>query len=282
MLAAVLNGKAARVAIDGKDTSWRELFKQREDLMTAAFLGRISYLSSSMRREALALLVDPSSATELGDIEEISFWPSLKITDGDGSRRVEPDAIIVCENGAVMIEVKPPWGQQCEKQWQNEVEALMEVVRTGKDNFFSDIKMVHFVALGQNKGLDIHKYFADFKPDGIFDFEPHQREWGEILKSIDSWAELEEKNDRSIVADWRSIFDLFGVQRPIKPLSDVCGLPRILNDSISLLIKLRKDTSKVDEHKPPSRSWRPLLSLLTKNSLEDSQCQSLLKKLALS
>jgi hypothetical protein len=126
MLAAVLHGKAARVTVDGKDVSWRELFRQREDLLTAAFFGRFLYLSPTMRREALALLVGQRAAADLKDIEEIVFWPSLRLNEGDGGGRVEPDVVIECENGLVMVEVKPPWGLQYELQWHNEVKALME------------------------------------------------------------------------------------------------------------------------------------------------------------
>lgn len=279
MLAAVLHGKAARVTVNDKDVSWRELFRQREDLLTAAFFGRFMYLSPTKRQEALALLVGSRAASGLGEIEEIQFWPSLWLR-GDGHRqRVEPDVIILCESGLVMVEVKPPWGCQREVQWRNEVTALMEAVHSKAEVAFESIESVHFVALGQNLDLNIQKFFENFDTKGIFDFELHQKEWDDILKGIDGWVEWEESGDGAVVADWLSAFALFGLRRPVKPLTEVCKLPLIVEDSLSLLVKLRTVFPEDDRRDMPPPPWRPLLSLSGKYVMEDSQCKSLLKKL---
>ena len=279
MLAAVLNGKAARVTVDGKDVGWRELFRQREDLITAAFFGRLTHLSSPMRAEALKLLIGPS-AEGLGDVEEIMFWPTLKLGQDNEVRKVEPDIVIICENGLVMVEVKPPWGQQYEAQWHNEVNALLETIRSKDNKDFSDVKEVHFLALGQNSGLDIQKSFANFDPGEFFDFEPHQKEWPDLLKGIDGWVELVESNDRAVVSDWRSIFDLFGVRRPIRPFPDLSRLPRISDQTLSLLAKMSAGApEKHDADGSLPQKWPPLIYLSREFIMEDSQCKSLLKKL---
>ena len=282
MLAAVLHGKAARITVDGKDVSWRELFRQREDLLTAAFFGRFLYLSLAVRQEALALLVGSRAAVTLGDIEEILFWPSLHLSDGKGGRRVEPDVIILCEKALIMVEVKPPWGQQAEVQWLSEVKALVEIARSKADIGFDIPDMVHFVALGKNSGLNIHNVFAGFATSDFFDFEPHQKEWGDILKRLDGWTQPQEDGDRAVIADWRSVFELFGIRRPIKSLANSCKLPPVLEESLSLLVKMRTEPVGNRASRELPLPWRPLFSLSSTYILENSQCTSLLKKLALS
>lgn len=180
-----------------------------------------------------------------------------------------------------MVEVKPPWGQQKEAQWHNEVKALMEAVTSETDAGFdlSDVNVVHFVALGRNAGLDIRQSFEDFDTKGVFDLEPHQKEWDDILKGIDDWTELEANADGAVVTDWRSAFDLFGVRRSIKPLTELCELPLITEASLSLLARMRKALLE-REHSPPPPPWRPLLTLSVNYCMEEPECTSLLKKLA--
>nr|UKE84534.1 hypothetical protein KXZ65_04445 [Pectobacterium sp. PL152] len=81
MLQAIMQGKAGRVEIEGKaPESWRNVFKKREDLLTAAFWTRIGYLSAESRflfiSEFLGL-----SKSELGEYRQVNFWPrySLKM-----------------------------------------------------------------------------------------------------------------------------------------------------------------------------------------------------------
>ena len=285
MLTAILHGKAAKVAADGEDISWRQLFRQREDLMTAAFFGRFSYFSAPMRLEAIALLIGLHEAKKLGDIEQVVFWPSFWLNKHDGGGRVEPDVIIKCENGVVLIEIKPPWAQQIEDQWSREVYALDKAVRSNSGIDFKLTKLIHFVALGGNRNKNLKENFEKFASEKManegIEYTFHQKEWEDILKGIDGWSKLE-KEDRAIVNDWRSGFDLFGLQRPIKPFADLCNL-RVEEKYISLLARIHSAPSEVEQQSgalPSSLLWRPLLSVFLENPLEDVRCLSLLKKLA--
>ncbi len=78
MLAAVLHGKAGRISIDGEDQSWREVFRQREDLLTATIFGRFPYLSEQGERDFLNIFLPKEHVDELGDYQETIFWSKLK------------------------------------------------------------------------------------------------------------------------------------------------------------------------------------------------------------
>jgi hypothetical protein len=212
------------------------------------------------------------------------FWPSLKLNKGERGGKVEPDVVFECKNALIMVEVKPPWGsgRQNEEQWHNEVKALKEAVRSGADAVFEASNVVHFVALGQNFGLSIKESFADFDADGFFDFELHQKEWSDIFKSIDSWEKPEENRDCAVIADWYSIFELFGIRHSIKPkpLTELCKLPFIFEDSFSLLLKMRTISYGSYAYNLLPLQWYPLLSFSMEHFMEDSQCKSLLMKLA--
>lgn len=75
MLQAILNGKARRVSLQNEEAqSWRSVFQQYEDLLTAAFWGRISYLSDDALGNFLTSLLD-IPPEEWGEFESITFWP---------------------------------------------------------------------------------------------------------------------------------------------------------------------------------------------------------------
>ncbi len=77
MLKAILEGKAGKASVEGiaEAQSWREIFRKREDLLTAVFFSRLRYLSEDGEQKVLALLVGSQLAQTLGCIHEIIYWP---------------------------------------------------------------------------------------------------------------------------------------------------------------------------------------------------------------
>ena len=55
MLNAIIHSKAGRIELDHdeKSPSWRQLYKKREDLLTAAFFSRFTYLSGLLQHTRL-------------------------------------------------------------------------------------------------------------------------------------------------------------------------------------------------------------------------------------
>ena len=75
MLKAILQSKAGRINLPGEPNpvSWREVFKYREDLLTAVFFGRLRYLSQQTANSVMALLIGDNAAAELGDIKSLEL-----------------------------------------------------------------------------------------------------------------------------------------------------------------------------------------------------------------
>ncbi len=237
MLAAIMNGKAAKVELNGKKTSWSELFREREDLLTAAIFGRLQYFSDAAQEKLLHLFIE-SEAPSLGNIHEILFWPSFTPAQGDLGMRVEPDIIIECEKGIIIIEVKPEWASQCEQQWERQVKAVLEHYTKNK----ALLNSVHYVALGGCNNLDCKKYMKNLNI-GVLG---HQIKWQDFLMNILNMQNLNDKGDIAIRNDLINALSLFGVHRPIAQLKDYLTLATKVSDSnLSLIKKMPNGLQKI-------------------------------------
>lgn len=264
MLKAILHGKAGRVVLaEGLEQSWREIFRQREDLLTATFFGRLAYLSDAGKQRVLKLLA-PGLKESPGSIESISFWPRLT---GDTRRQfVEPDVLINCEYAAFLIEVKPPFGgQQSFEQWKAEIESLvLQKEKEGSEWNIPD--KICFVALGRNAkdwkatAITLESEYAD---DNL---SIHANEWDVINHGIAALLEAEEGQDRFVYSDWIEAFSLFGlIDRPA-PFDDLLPLaskisshwPRLF-DTTPPLIE-RADAENMD--------WLSMMALVNRSTLE--------------
>lgn len=227
MLKAILYGKAGRALLaEGIEQSWREIFQQREDLLTATFFGRLMYLSDAGRQRVLKLLT-PDFEEFPGSVKSISFWPRL--TGHTGRSFVEPDVLINCENVAFLIEVKPPFvGQQSFEQWRVEIESLV-LQKEKEDSEWNIPDRICFVALGRNvkdwKATAII-FESEYADDGL---SVHAIEWDNINHGIAALLEVEEGQDAFVYSDWIEAFSLFGlIDRPA-PFDDLLPLARSIS-----------------------------------------------------
>lgn len=239
MLKAILEGKAGRVEMeDGSLQSWREVFRKREDLLTAVFFGRFRYLSVEGQQKVLKLLIGQVLAIAAGQILEIDFWPKLPL---ENRRHVEPDVVIECDNATILIEVKPPFGgDQFAGQWKAEIRSLIND-RSSDNARGESMKKIHFVALGRNfSGWQAiaRKLETDF---GNYSLSVHAMEWEKVRDPISKMLELENGHDRAIFDDWMQAFDLFGMKRKLLPFTEMENMPPVIN-----------------EWQPLFADWRPL------------------------
>jgi hypothetical protein len=220
MLTAITRGKAGRVRLPGSefDLSWRDVFRAREDLLTAVFFGRMRYLSDTALLRAMRSLIG-ESADELGAFVDSEFWPRLEQLKGRAW--VEPDVLLKFEHALVMVEVKPPFGgEQSVAQWQAEVDALLAELR-GDASW--EAPVVHFVALGRTSRVRADA-LAEFDTEDLFDLHVHCVEWQDLALPLSDWAAGSARSDAAVFEDWISAFELFGIQvrrpREWKPLAD--------------------------------------------------------------
>lgn len=225
MLQAILLGKAGRIETDNGDVqSWREVFKLREDLLTAVFFSRIRYLSEDGERKILSLLVGNNAASQLGAVNEYIFWP--KLSGLEGRSFVEPDILIVCENALILIEVKPPFGgNQRSDQWRNEIESLLLQDGIADTESGELPNTIHFVALGNNTmrlKLEASALQNEYVEHGL---QVHVREWEKINHAIMELHNAEEGRDSSVYSDWIEAFSLFGLVDRSLQFSDMLRMP---------------------------------------------------------
>jgi len=231
MLRAILHGKAGRIDV-GSDSSlsWRDLFKEREDLLTGVFFGRFAYLTTQMQREVLGLLIGEREATKAGEVEDVEFWPRLS---GGQRHHVEPDVLIYCKDATVMVEVKPPLrGGQSLYQWRQEIEALAREKQQGDDDI-SDT--VHFVALGRNSSGWRDDAAELEARTSAFDLTIHMREWGELSRSVYRLSDTAESTDHKVLRDWVDAFVLFGLSVQVPTFDSMLQMKRLQSNALALL-----------------------------------------------
>lgn len=233
MLRAILHGKAGRV--DGGDRaakSWRELFKEREDLLTSVFFGRLQFLSVSMQQSVLGLLVGERESREAGAVQEIEFWPRLLA--GKNRSHVEPDVLIHCEHVTLMVEVKPPFGgEQYELQWLRELDAL--ALEKEHDNE-EIMDVVRFVALGRNfKGWQAAAERIASQ-DYAFELSIHAREWELLAFQLKGLSGIGTAIDDRVLDEWGHAFQLFGVAESVPSFSSLSSLPRLHEEAMGLFV----------------------------------------------
>ncbi|WP_282363863.1 hypothetical protein [Pseudomonas sp. PS01297] len=252
MLTAVLHGKAGRVDIDAQVLSWRELFRAREDLLTSAFFGRLHYLSEPAQACAMALLVGRPLSDSLGALQDIQFWPRLKGLED--RHYVEPDVVLHFDKHLVLVEVKPPFGNDQHKgQWRAEIQAL-ELQNEER-------KAIIFLALGRN--VPTWKSDAAELESALsnIDLRVVTQEWQALKDGLSEVSQSRDARDNRIVADWMEAFRLYGLKDRPEPFATLLPLCRDSGADAALDL-LRKP--------PKSTQWSPLISLAIEFEKDDT------------
>jgi hypothetical protein len=205
VLNAIIHGKSGRVNLEGEATSisWKQLYKKREDLLTAAFFSRFTYLSGLIQHRLLkSWLGGEGDFTEFKSVE---YWPRYDLPKPKGGS-VEPDLLLSFDSCDVLIEVKPPQGgPQYLGQWKKEIAGYFE-----QD---ADIKPLYFLAVGRvetapseeaiKETLDHYEQLSSIKAIG---WKPIAHGLYELQRSHALDAQ-----DRRVVTDMLQALELYGV-----------------------------------------------------------------------
>ena len=152
MLQAIMNGKAGRFqgSQSYEGISWRKVYKDHEDLLTAAIFSRLTYLpSDSFWALMQGWCLPANSFTETyGELIEAEFWPNYKAPAHFG-KNVEPDAVLFFQRGILIVEAKrdDSESQTCE-QWAREWASVLNEKRDVVSDVCDPGENIRLVAVG--------------------------------------------------------------------------------------------------------------------------------------
>jgi len=262
MLHAILHGKAAKVSVQGVDTRWRDLFREREDLLTAAFFGRLAYLSSPVRRLVMGVLLDSELAEDIGDLESVEFWPRFDLEDGGNF--VEPDVLLQFSRLFVVVEVKPPkGGAQDVAQWRRELNAVR--VEYGSARRSSEAPRLHLLALGNNA-----PHWQQLAATLLLEFTGASisisaQEWQPLARGLMHLLDECSGGDRAVVEDWLRALGLFNISTGFPDFRMLLPLGASNFDEWQALLEPSKWATPAITTAWPD--WRQLLQFSTRNPL---------------
>lgn len=135
MLYAITHSKAGRIEVSGQKIPVRQIFREREDMLTAALFARIQYLSLETLHTLFSMLISNQPDLNFGELNDVEFWPRF---ESSIQGQVEPDVILNFEWGTLVVEVKRPKdGIQSGEQWYRELECLPTEYVEGKVLFWA-------------------------------------------------------------------------------------------------------------------------------------------------
>lgn len=159
MLQAILHKKATlkpRKENQSETPSEPKTDTQPEDALTSSVIGLLQYLPDetfwdilykASKYEASKHMLPKFS--EVGAIENISFWKSMRSPELD-RQSVEPDVWIKLEKMHLIIEAKRyDGGGQYNAQWDREIKALLKHLKEEEDQPIDEQK-IWLLALGGN------------------------------------------------------------------------------------------------------------------------------------
>ena len=206
MLNAIIHGKAGRMGWGEKkeSLSWRQVFQTREDLLSATFFERFTYLSDFLQHRLLNHWLGMEG--DFTEFEGIDYWPKYDLPQQEKRDFVEPDLLLRYKAANVLVEVKPPeGGDQYLDQWLLELEGYFAQNSSSSPLYFLAIGRVgnvlaQFAAKAQNQLAQLQ---------GI-----NTLEWQPIATDLEKRLGTDDLNtqDQRIVIDMLNALELYGVR----------------------------------------------------------------------
>lgn len=224
MLNAVIYGKAGRIGLAGQkeSLSWRQMFHTREDLLTATFFERFTYLSDLLQHELLNHWLN--GADDFTEFEGINYWPKYDLPEHDQREYVEPDLLLRYKAANVLVEVKPPeGGDQYLDQWLLELEGYLAQDASSKPLYFLAIGRIGGV-LGQFAEQAGSLQLSQLKAINSIEWHPIARD---LIERLDA-GELDAQDYR-IVKDMLNALELYGVHAHNLKWEDLLPLANALS-----------------------------------------------------
>ena len=230
MLHAITQNKTGRIEVNGKKVSIRQLFREREDMLTATIFSRLPYLSRSALHQLFSALI-PSTNLSFENLSEVELWPRFSL-EGHKQNLVEPDVLLNFDWGTLVVEVKRPKdGVQSDEQWYRELACLPDEYTEGEVLLLAlggDSKHNQRMITKLNKKLVSIDF--PFQPSL---FEMNWKSFGRIINNIMPKDNLELlPTDMAVFKDFLLALDLYRVNYRQIDMSD---LSKINKSRISLV-----------------------------------------------
>lgn len=243
MLNAVYHGKAGRVNVDGQSTSWRQLYKTYEDLLTSAFFTRFTYLSGGVQHRLLESWLGTTNV-DFSDFKCAEFWPDYDLPDEVNRVYVEPDLLLSFGSCDVLVEVKPPrGGPQSLGQWKRQLKGYFEEEPEAKTLYFlavGRIEKVEGEAKAIKKIVDYYDYLEAIK---TIDWKPIADELYRLKLTNTLGVQ-----DHRVISDMLKALELYGIQGYEPKWSDFTKLETKLDINVMepwpMSSKKNKEVSK--------------------------------------
>ncbi|MGO7582399.1 hypothetical protein ACC689_09645 [Rhizobium ruizarguesonis] len=240
MLVALTNGKAGRIADEVKaGSSWRDVFKNSEDLLTAAVFERLTYL----RGPRLWAILREAFGTELPDYKVVdlvdaSFWPTWPENE-EGTKTVEPDVFLQFKVGDpevridLIVEAKyRPGYDQYAHQWKRQWTAYHKFVADDEE---ATPYLLAIGGLGAHAASTTQRLKTELLADGL-EVLAIAANWPKLLDAITAELEkVEDSEERRVIGDIIEALALAGF-RHIKQLQDLRSQRRMSPASKATLL----------------------------------------------
>lgn len=264
MLRAILGNKSGRICVGEESVSVREIYKNREDMLTAAIVSRLTYLSDS-EVDLLFNHIFVEANQDFHQISTVEFWPNFSSSIQE---RVEPDVIVHFDWGVMVIEVKRPHDSyQYAEQWIKELESLPYSYREGD---------IYFLSLGgssANNTTELKRFevlqsnFEDMNlpsPQGM-----SYQTWEGLINYLQARRDSGDLNrsDDNIIGDMIEALELYGVHTNIHSLKSL--VPQHISTTFPALIShLYSPSLERKSESVMSLATLPVMNINWSNSIQ--------------